>query len=334
MRPRMSSVANRLVGFVRARSTLASDPLLAVTQRVADWPVAPGVVLPHEISVLHAAANESRAPTYPDPFSGRLVLPSWRHSDRGRCCGCACRHCPFGHAQVPAALRKARVSAPVIIRSLPPSPQSKRCPGSAYSAALVFDPCEAGFIAARAALASATAASQPPPLLVTAFVAEAYLCAWSSWPLSAVIDASAAIGIDLLAVPLLTSLRPDYAQPSRPLYEEPLSPPVEAVTAAIVDAWTVAGLVQMGSLSPPLPTRALLCDSSFCGSSVDTAKAAARGVCDLAQGQGSPLAQRTCADAVPEVHIGGVHCSSACRAWKRVAEGCLLVRVVGRSSND
>lgn len=32
---------------------------------------------------------------------GRWVLTAWYHLKRGYCCGSGCRHCPYGHVNVP-----------------------------------------------------------------------------------------------------------------------------------------------------------------------------------------------------------------------------------------
>jgi hypothetical protein len=34
--------------------------------------------------------------------SGRYVMTEWYHLKRGYCCGSKCRHCPYGHENVPA----------------------------------------------------------------------------------------------------------------------------------------------------------------------------------------------------------------------------------------
>lgn len=61
----------------------------------------------------HRRAVAAGARSYRDPDSGFFVMTEHEHRHRGRCCGNACRHCPFGHAAVPPDLR-ARVSPPVI----------------------------------------------------------------------------------------------------------------------------------------------------------------------------------------------------------------------------
>lgn len=45
-----------------------------------------------------AAHDEARAAGrigYPDPATGRFVVCANYLADRGWCCGCGCRHCPY-----------------------------------------------------------------------------------------------------------------------------------------------------------------------------------------------------------------------------------------------
>ncbi len=36
---------------------------------------------------------------------GRYVFTAWYHLKRGTCCGSGCRHCPYGHVNVPGSQR-------------------------------------------------------------------------------------------------------------------------------------------------------------------------------------------------------------------------------------
>ena len=49
---------------------------------------------------LHAAACAAGDMTYEDPATGYTVFTEVYHRKRGKCCGNACRHCPFGHVNV------------------------------------------------------------------------------------------------------------------------------------------------------------------------------------------------------------------------------------------
>ncbi|MEM7160654.1 MAG: DUF5522 domain-containing protein [Myxococcota bacterium] len=49
---------------------------------------------------LHARACEAGLLRYTDPQTGYQVFTALAHEKRGKCCGCGCRHCPFGHRDV------------------------------------------------------------------------------------------------------------------------------------------------------------------------------------------------------------------------------------------
>ncbi|XP_036091376.1 uncharacterized protein C1orf53 homolog [Rousettus aegyptiacus] len=63
----------------------ASKELTAAERRIAD---------------LHAAACAAGQLDYVDPATGYVVLTQVAHLQRGRCCGSACRHCPYGQVNV------------------------------------------------------------------------------------------------------------------------------------------------------------------------------------------------------------------------------------------
>jgi hypothetical protein len=43
---------------------------------------------------------QNQAKSYIDPKTGYSVFTEIEHFARGKCCGNACRHCPYGHANV------------------------------------------------------------------------------------------------------------------------------------------------------------------------------------------------------------------------------------------
>lgn len=53
-----------------------------------------------DIEDLHEAACAQGSQTYIDPATGYTVLTEVAHLKRGKCCGNACRHCPFDHVNV------------------------------------------------------------------------------------------------------------------------------------------------------------------------------------------------------------------------------------------
>ncbi|XP_054432418.1 uncharacterized protein C1orf53 homolog [Pteronotus mesoamericanus] len=59
-----------------------------------------------QIVELHAAACAAGQLSYVDPATGYLVLTRLAHAQRGRCCGSACRHCPYGQVNVKDPAKK------------------------------------------------------------------------------------------------------------------------------------------------------------------------------------------------------------------------------------
>ncbi|KAM8818031.1 uncharacterized protein C1orf53 homolog [Rhynchonycteris naso] len=60
---------------------------------------------------LHAAACASGHLNYVDPATGYLVLTWVAHWQRGKCCGSACRHCPYGQVNVKDPAKKKRFNS-------------------------------------------------------------------------------------------------------------------------------------------------------------------------------------------------------------------------------
>lgn len=71
------------------------------------------------IDTLHAAACAAGHPSYRDPATGYSVFTAIAHERRGTCCGCGCRHCPFGHSNVPADTPSRNPRDPFVVGSLP-----------------------------------------------------------------------------------------------------------------------------------------------------------------------------------------------------------------------
>ena len=58
------------------------------------------------IEELHLEACANKKDTYIDPPTGYMVLTEYAHLKRGKCCGNACRHCPYNHANVRTGKKK------------------------------------------------------------------------------------------------------------------------------------------------------------------------------------------------------------------------------------
>ncbi|XP_039739415.1 uncharacterized protein C1orf53 homolog isoform X3 [Pteropus medius] len=74
----------------------ASEELTAAERRIVD---------------LHAAACAAGQLNYVDPATGYVVLTQVAHLQRGRCCGSACRHCPYGHVNVKDPSKRKRFNS-------------------------------------------------------------------------------------------------------------------------------------------------------------------------------------------------------------------------------
>lgn len=66
---------------------------------------------------LHAAACSRGDLSYADPETGYRVMTRLAHTQRGRCCGSGCRHCPYAHAAV--ADKAARIQVPAFLTEPP-----------------------------------------------------------------------------------------------------------------------------------------------------------------------------------------------------------------------
>ncbi|XP_078141962.1 uncharacterized protein C1orf53 homolog [Centroberyx gerrardi] len=49
---------------------------------------------------VHREACEAKKQVYVDPSTGYKVFTEHAHLQRGKCCGSACRHCPYGQVNV------------------------------------------------------------------------------------------------------------------------------------------------------------------------------------------------------------------------------------------
>ncbi|KAK6484143.1 hypothetical protein HHUSO_G13853 [Huso huso] len=59
-----------------------------------------------KIIEIHEEACQAGQQTYVDPATGYLVFTRHAHLQRGKCCGCACRHCPYGQVSVKDPAKK------------------------------------------------------------------------------------------------------------------------------------------------------------------------------------------------------------------------------------
>lgn len=67
-----------------------------------------------DIEEIHALAVKQGQKQYIDPGTGYTVFSQLFMIERGWCCGSGCRHCPFGHQNLPTE-RKCKVKPPIIV---------------------------------------------------------------------------------------------------------------------------------------------------------------------------------------------------------------------------
>ncbi|XP_078417839.1 uncharacterized protein C1orf53 homolog [Cetorhinus maximus] len=67
--------------------------------------------LEREIAACHRRACRAGQQTYVDPESGYLVLTRLAHLQRGKCCGSACRHCPYNQVNVKDPSKRKRFNS-------------------------------------------------------------------------------------------------------------------------------------------------------------------------------------------------------------------------------
>ncbi|XP_029474490.1 uncharacterized protein C1orf53 homolog [Rhinatrema bivittatum] len=59
----------------------------------------------------HEQACRAGQENYVDPETGCLVFTRFAHLQRGNCCGCGCRHCPYGQVNVKDPAKKKQFNS-------------------------------------------------------------------------------------------------------------------------------------------------------------------------------------------------------------------------------
>ncbi|XP_030063210.1 uncharacterized protein C1orf53 homolog [Microcaecilia unicolor] len=59
----------------------------------------------------HEQACRAGQENYVDPETGYLVFTRFAHLQRGQCCGCGCRHCPYGQVNVKDPAKKKQFNS-------------------------------------------------------------------------------------------------------------------------------------------------------------------------------------------------------------------------------
>ncbi len=152
---------------------------------VTDPSVAPPWVAAHEEA---CAAGELQ---YRDPETGYRVFTEVGLRQRGECCGCGCRHCPWAHEAVPAPIRAMRIARPAWLHGSPPSDRPL--------VVVFWSGGKDSFLAARRALRERPDATIA---LLTTFGHKTKIVAHQELPIETVVDQARALDRPLLGVPL------------------------------------------------------------------------------------------------------------------------------------
>lgn len=129
------------------RECLTTMPFTALRLQLRSFSTAPGLASrrarqpPREMATttadieeIHAHACAAGKDNYVDPASGYMCFTELFHRKRGKCCGSACRHCPFNHDRVPES-KRSLIKTPILVSpelgkqlgfdQLKPNPSSK-----------------------------------------------------------------------------------------------------------------------------------------------------------------------------------------------------------------
>jgi len=138
----------------------------------------------------HAEACAAGELSYTDPATGFRVFTALGLERRGRCCGCGCRHCPYGHANVPAGQ----------------STSSRRDPWIEGLAADADAPCDLLFWSggkdSYLALRALQRADLRPVVLITTFEDTSEIVAHQEVTLPEIRRQADALGLPIVFVPL------------------------------------------------------------------------------------------------------------------------------------
>lgn len=152
------------------------------------------------IENLHEQACAAGQTSYLDPATGYRVFTRLGLERRGTCCGCGCRHCPYGHVNVQD--KAARIQQPAFLH------RRERRSNEAPRHVLFWSGGKDSLLALRAWLRSRTAGGQDAELaldslvLLTTFDAITRTVAHQEVPISDVERQARALDLDLVGVPL------------------------------------------------------------------------------------------------------------------------------------
>ena len=146
----------------------------------------------------HEAALAAGQKLYRDPATGYRVFTELGLRERGKCCGCGCRHCPWSHDGVPMAMRAQRIARPALLSGeLGEGPFDVMFwSGGKDSFLALWNWIRAGNDGAAV-------------VLLTTFGLDSRTVAHQELPIEAIVKQAQAMGFPLLGVPLAAGA--DYA---------------------------------------------------------------------------------------------------------------------------
>jgi ATP-binding cassette subfamily B (MDR/TAP) protein 1 len=146
-----------------------------------------------DYDVHHHAACVAGARSYRDPKTGYSVFTALAHEARGACCGFGCRHCPYGHSEVPAH-RRGKPRDPFLEGTVSDQPHD----------VLFWSGGKDSYLALRALQSEA----KRPVVLLTTFEDNSEIVAHQQVRVSQIRAQCQALDLPILMVPLPSG--PDY----------------------------------------------------------------------------------------------------------------------------
>ena len=145
-----------------------------------------------EIDRLHLDACEQGQSHYIDPATGYRVFTALALERAGRCCGCGCRHCPFGHERVTPSQRQRLREDPWLSESPSVADRSSPCDVLSWSGG------KDSFLA----LLRLRAEGLREVVLLTTYDGKSGHVAHQDLPVDVVREQARTLGLDLVLVPL------------------------------------------------------------------------------------------------------------------------------------
>ncbi len=150
---------------------------------------------------LHERACAAGELTYIDPETGYRVFTRLGLERRGSCCGCGCRHCPYGHVNV--VDKAARIQQPAFLHRRPGADRAKSRHVLFWSGGKDSLLALRAWLRARLERASQSVGSALDSLvLLTTFDAATRVVAHQEISIADIERQARALGLDLVGVPL------------------------------------------------------------------------------------------------------------------------------------